>query len=65
MSFYTSIGFLTALKDGENDLMLRDKLESIGLNCENTTAELVDVLFEENEKKKFLNDAFNKRISKN
>jgi hypothetical protein len=65
MSFYTSIGFLTALKDGENDLMLRDKLERIGLNCENTTAELADVLFEENEKKKFFNDAFNKRISKN
>ena len=65
MSFYTSIGFLTALKDGENDLMLRDKLERIGLNCENATAELADVLFEENEKKGFFNDAFNKRISKN
>ena len=45
--------------------MLRDKLERIGLNCENATAELADILFEENEKKGFFNDAFNKRISKN
>jgi len=65
MSFYTSIGFLTALKDGDNDLMLRDKLERIGFNCENTTAELADVLFEENEKKKFFNTSVDEKINQN
>ena len=65
MSYYTTIGFLTALKNGNNEIHLRDSLEKIGAKCENTTAELVDVLFEETEKKKVSQDNINKKISKN
>ena len=65
MSFYTAIGFLTALKNGKNDLDLRDSLEEIGVNCENTTSELADVLIDETEKKQILKNIFDYKISKN
>ena len=65
MSFYTSIGFLTALKDGNNDLSLRDRLEDIGLNCESTTSELADVLIDETEKKQILKDIFDNQLTNN
>ena len=65
MSFYTAIGFLTALKDGENDLFLRKSLEDIGINCENTTSELADILIDETEQKKIFKDIFDNQLTKN
>ena len=65
MSFYTSIGFLTALKNGENDSDLRDSLEKIGVNCEHITGELADVLIDETEKEKILKDIFDIQVNKN
>ena len=65
MSFYTSIGFLTALKNGENDSDLRDSLEKIGVNCEHITGELADVLIDETEKEKMLKDIFDIQVNKN
>ena len=65
MLFYTSIGFLTALKDGKNDLELRDILERIGLHCEDTTGELADILIDETENEKLINEIFGKMLSKN
>ena len=58
MSFYTSIGFLTALKDGDNDTSLRENLEDIGMNCENTTSELADILIDEKEENQFIKEIF-------
>ena len=65
MLFYTSIGFLTALKNDENKFTLRSCLEDIGLCCENATSELADVLIDEKEKKKILNDILEKETIKN
>jgi hypothetical protein len=65
MSFYTAIGFLTALKDGKNDLELRDILERIGVHCEDTTGELADILIDETENEKLINEIFGKMLSKN
>ena len=65
MSFYTAIGFLTALKDGENDSQLRDSLENVGLSCESTTSELADVLFDETEKKQIIRDIFDNQLTNN
>ena len=65
MSFYTAIGFLTALKDGKNDLELRDVLERIGVNCENATSELADILIDEEVEKEMIKDIFGIEINKN
>ena len=65
MLFYTSIGFLTALKDGENDSELKNSLEEIGFNCENITSELADVLIDETEKKQILKDIFDNQLTNN
>ena len=65
MSFYTAIGFLTALKDGENDSQLRDSLTNVGLSCESTTSELADVLFDETEKKQIIRDIFDNQLTNN
>ena len=65
MSFYTSIGFLTALKDGKNDSYLRESLEDIGMNCENTTSELADILIDETEENLFLKDIFDNQLTNN
>tara|TARA_R110002020_G_C16082346_1_gene757180 strand:+ start:177 stop:617 length:441 start_codon:yes stop_codon:yes gene_type:complete len=65
MLFYTSIGFLTALKDGKNDSELKNSLEEIGFNCENITSELADVLIDEAEKKEILKDIFNNHLTNN
>jgi hypothetical protein len=65
MVFYTAIGFLTALKDGENDFLMRDSLETIGSYCEGTTSELADIIIDEKETKKILQDILENKISKN
>ena len=65
MTFYTTVGFLTALKDGENDLDLQYYLEQIGEYCENATSELADVLIDEQEKGKLLKDIQDIELSQN
>ncbi len=65
MCFYTAVGFLTALKNGENDEELRKGVESVGFHCEQTTSELADVLIDKTENDKILKDIFDTRISKN
>ena len=65
MSFYTAIGFLTALKDGYNNSDMMASLEKIGMHCENATSELADVMIDENEKKKILKDILDIQLSKN
>ena len=65
MVFYTAIGFLTALKDGENDFAMRDGLEEIGGYCENATSELADILIDEKEKVKIMQDILDLELTKN
>lgn len=65
MIFYTSIGFLTALKTSENSKYMKDYLEDIASLCENTTSELADVLIDETEKKKLLKDIVESETIKN
>tara|TARA_R110000744_G_scaffold7583_4_gene26331 strand:- start:3725 stop:4165 length:441 start_codon:yes stop_codon:yes gene_type:complete len=65
MSFYSSIGFLTALRDGDNNSDMKMTLEKIGLSCENTISELADILMDESEKKNILKDLPNIKINQN
>ena len=65
MVFYTAIGFLTALKDGENDFAMRNGLEEIGSICEDTTSELADILIDEKEKVKIIQDIVDLELTKN
>jgi hypothetical protein len=65
MCFYSTIGFLTALKDGRNDSEIKGYLQRIGISCENTTSELADILMDENEKKENLMDLVNVKINQN
>ncbi len=65
MTFYTTVGFLTALKDGENDSDLQYYLEQIGRYCENATSELADVLIDEKEKNRLLKDIQDIELSQN
>jgi hypothetical protein len=65
MIFYTAIGFLTALKDGENDEDMKDALEKIGLSCENTTSELADILIDESEKKQIYEEIDKIKVNQN
>ena len=65
MVFYTAIGFLTALKDGGNDNLMRSSLEEIGSICENATSELADILIDEKEKVKIIQDIVDLELTKN
>lgn len=65
MVFYTAIGYLTALKDGENDYLMRNGLEEIGSICENATSELADILIDEKEKVKIIQDIVDLELTKN
>ena len=64
MVFYTSIGFLTALKDGENDFVLRSGLEEIGGYFENATSELADIIIDNKEKIKIIQDILDLELTK-
>jgi hypothetical protein len=64
MVFYTSIGFLTALKDGENDFVSRSSLEEIGGYCENATSELADIIIDNKEKTKIIQDILGLELTK-
>ena len=65
MIFYTSIGFLTALKDGTNDEDMKNALEKIGVSCENTTSELADIIIDESEKKKIYKEIEEIKVNQN
>lgn len=65
MAFYTAIGFLTALKNKNNNTIMRESLERIVMSCEDTTSELADVLIDENEKKELIKDIPNREINQN
>ena len=65
MIFYTAIGFLTALKDGENNEDMKDALEKIGVSCENTTSELADIIIDESEKKQIYKEIEEIKVNQN
>jgi len=65
MVFYTAIGYLTALKDGHNDNLMRSSLEEIGYICENATSELADILIDEKESVKIMQDILDLELTKN
>tara|TARA_R110002124_G_scaffold168593_2_gene336130 strand:- start:532 stop:990 length:459 start_codon:yes stop_codon:yes gene_type:complete len=52
MIFYTTIGFLTALKNSDNKDDIKTCLEKIAFSCENVTSELADILMDAKEKRK-------------
>jgi hypothetical protein len=64
MVFYTAIGYLTALKDGDNDYLMRSSLEEIGGHCENATGELADILIDKKEKIRIIEDILNSELAK-
>ena len=65
MLFYTTIGFLTALKTKYNADFMCSHLEKIGSLCENSTSELADVLIDVTDKKKILEDMLESETIKN
>ncbi len=65
MLFYTSIGFLTALKNSENSSYMQVYLEDIANYCENATSELADVLIDVKDEKKILKGILNEEKIQN
>ena len=65
MIFYTSIGFLTALKNSENSVFMLEHLEDTASLCENATAELADVLIDATDEKNLMEDIVEKETIKN
>ena len=65
MIFYTTVGFLTALKDGHNDADMEAYLEDISSDCERVTSELADILMDAKENKKNRNINWNFQLSDN
>ena len=65
MLFYTTIGFLTALKTEVNGDDMMVFLEKIAHLCENCTGELADVLIDATDEKRLLADIFEKQTVSN
>ena len=65
MVFYTAICYLAPFKDGDNDYLMRSSLEEIGSICENATSELADILIDEKESKKIMQDILDLDLTKN
>ena len=65
MIFYTTIGFLTALKDGDNDEDMIEHLKKIALDCENVTSELADILIDTKENRMFIKSKHDFQLSDN
>ena len=53
------------MKDGDNDYLMRGSLEEIGSICENATSELADILIDEKEKVKIIQDIVGLELTKN
>ena len=65
MMFYTSIGFLTALKNKHNLKEIKNYLEKAAVLTENTTGELADVLIDNEQGLKALKEMQDLYLSKN
>ena len=65
MMFYTSIGFLTALKNNHNIKEIKNYLEKVAVLTENTTGELPDVLIDNEQGLKALKEMQDLYLSKN
>tara|TARA_R110000822_G_scaffold140052_1_gene277803 strand:+ start:291 stop:728 length:438 start_codon:yes stop_codon:yes gene_type:complete len=65
MLFYTTIGFLTALKTEVNGDDMMVFLEKIAHLCENCTEELADVPIDATDEKRLLADIFEKQTVSN
>tara|TARA_R100001163_G_scaffold65186_1_gene61512 strand:- start:1713 stop:2153 length:441 start_codon:yes stop_codon:yes gene_type:complete len=65
MTFYSAIGFLSALKNDKNQNFIRESLEKVAKHCENTTSELADILIDQTERDELFEEIFNKEITKN
>ena len=65
MLFYTTIGFLTALKTKENGDDMVVHLEKIANLCENSTGELADVLIDATDEKRLLEGVLEKETTNN
>ena len=65
MIFYTAIGFLTALKDGDNNSELQFHLEKIAHYCELATGELADIIIDAKEKASLLKEFESIEITQN
>ena len=65
MTFYSAMGFLSALKNDTNQNFIRETIEKIAIYCENTTSELADILIDETEKDELFEEIFEKQITKN
>ena len=65
MLFYTTIGFLTALKTKVNQDSMVVHLEEIANLCENSTGELADVLIDATDEKRLLDRILEKETTNN
>ena len=65
MLFYTTIGFLTALKTKENQDSMVVHLEKIANLCENSTSELADVLIDATDEKRLLEGILERETTNN
>ena len=65
MLFYTTIGFLTALKTKENGDAMIVHLEKIANLCENSTGELADVLIDATDEKRLSDRILEKETTNN
>jgi len=65
MIFYTSIGFLTALKTERNKHNMESFLSSIAEFCEDSTSELADVLIDATDEKNMIDEITSNLTIKN
>ena len=65
MTFYSCIGYLTALKNNRNTDEIRDSLEKITVITEDATSDLADIVIDDYEGKKILREIEELQLSKN
>jgi len=65
MMFYTTVGFLTALRNEKNVIPITISIENIARITEDATSELADVLIDKEEKKKILKELEILHLTKN
>tara|TARA_R110002020_G_scaffold28910_1_gene91566 strand:- start:524 stop:958 length:435 start_codon:yes stop_codon:yes gene_type:complete len=65
MMFYTTVGFLTALRNEKNLIPITISIENIARITEDATSELADVLIDKEEKKKILKELEILHLTKN
>ena len=65
MMFYTTVGFLTALRNDKNLIQITLSIDNIARITEDATSELADVLIDKEEKKKILKELETLHLSKN